>query len=409
MASLISSFSARSSWPAVGASLLPVMADQLVRLVFSKKLSYYTLETASLVTSGVTYLLLSRHLPDSFTIGAPILYLAYKAAHYYLSKQTPADSSAKDAPYIPYLPSHGDSITQVSPQTAATKPKEKTGPSSAPFVSPPQEVALTDVSAKPENTEPLPIPSSIAPTTEEKTGPSSAPSVSSPQEVVSTDVPAKPEKTESLPVPLPVAFTAEEKAAVEAGRLAAESFFKNIIAPFEKSQIMSLKIQIKPLPNTAAAPGEKPLKAETVKAKIRFGSTHVFKLDKTQVEALNKEGCDVTEKTLFFWINIAAPDNKGATINFIPLTMLDSLNPNASEFSLCLNEKNYQLILSFKQQLDRLTTLAKTMRTCRNVKVIHPGVVHPSGNPAHAGALLSNDLAAINRTRCYLTPFMKKA
>jgi hypothetical protein len=371
------------------------VADQLVRRVFSKKSSDYKLEAASIVTGGVTYLLLSRHLPNSFKVGAPILYLAYKAAQYYLSRQTPADSSAKIVRYSPYLPSHVDLFIlepHLPPPPAATKPVEKTGPASEPPVSPPPVVVPTGAPAKSEDPLPATLPV-----------------------VVSTDTP--------LPAPPPAALTAEEKAArkeaadrmnavVEAERLAIKRF-RNIIAPFEKSQIMSLKIQIRPLPNAAAVAGKKPLKAETVKVQIRFGSTHVFKLGKTQVKALNKEGCAVTEKTLFFWIDIVGQEKRGITCNFIPLMMLDSLKPDAREFSLILDEKDHQLILPFKEeQLARLKTVAQTLQACRKVEVIRSGIVQPFENTAASdddllGALISNDMASINQARCYIGPFMK--
>lgn len=89
MAPPITSFYSRSTWYAVGICLLPIAADQLVQRVFAKKLSANTLEVASLVASTITYLVLGFQLSQSFRLGAPLLYLAYKAALFYVSRKIP--------------------------------------------------------------------------------------------------------------------------------------------------------------------------------------------------------------------------------------------------------------------------------------------------------------------------------
>jgi len=170
---------------------------------------------------------------------------------------------------------------------------------------------------------------------------------------------------------------------------------------------MSLQAQLKP--NSTPADGQKKLKAKKIKVQIRFGDTHVFKMGKQQVESLNRKGYAVTEKTLFFWIDIAGDTERSPT-NFIPLTMLDGLKPNAREFSLCLTEKDYQWTLTFKdKQLARLKSFADTIRKCRRAEAIRNGIVHPSSYTGSASQIdllgTDNDLAAANRLRCYIAPF----
>jgi hypothetical protein len=189
--------------------------------------------------------------------------------------------------------------------------------------------------------------------------------------------------------------------------------FQQIMQQVEKSEAMSFTIQEKPLLASPSAKRTKPFKAS-----IRFGKTHVFRMSKAQVNELNKEGCAVTEETLFFWVNIIG--NKGAkspTVNFIPLTMLSNLRPNATEFSMSIIESDCQLILQFKQNhMSRLQDFAKTIKACQKVETIHSGAVNPHSqntvnNRSTApedNALLANDMASVNGAKCYLEPFMKK-
>jgi len=385
MTSLISSFCSRSNWHALGISILPIVADQLEQRVFSKKCSPHHLETASLVTGSVVCLLISRVLPPSIKLGAPILYLAYKAAQSYLNRQPPPDKGPKPSHrsslnLFSTVPYHIDlaAFTTAPAAAVAKEPESKKEPTQANEGS-----AGASMTTKP----PAVVPIAAA---------SSSSVALSPEETA-----ARKEAADRM------------NAAVETERLATLRF-QDILKPFEKSEIMSLKIQVKPLPNAAPVAGKKAVKAKEVKAQIRFGSTHVFTLGKTQVEALNQEGCAVTEKTLFFWIDIAGKDKEGAYINFIPLMMLDDLRPTTKEFSLCLIEKDHQLVFPFNEkQIVRLKAFAQTIRACRKVEVIHGGVVQPFAKPAastndNIGGLLSNDIAGVNHARCYLVPFMKK-
>ena len=390
MTSHISFFYSRSTWHALGVSILPIVADQLVQRVFSKKCSSYNLGTASLITGTVTYLLLSRELPPSFKLGAPILYLAYKATQYYLSRPTPPDERSKPSPrpsltQFPTMPYH--MALAASTTTAAAVSKESE-----------QQKEHPEADQGPARTDTPHEPLTVAPETLSSASSSPLPA-SSPAAPTADELAERKRAADRL------------NASVEAERLAVLRFQK-IIEPFERSEIMSLKIQVKPLPNAAPVAGKKSAKAKEEKVQIRFGSTHVFKLGKTQVEALNKEGCAVTENTLFFWINISGTER--SPFSFIPLTMLDDLHPNTKEFSLCLKEKDHQLILPFKEkQIVRLKVFAQTIRACQKVEIIHSGIAQPfakSDTSTHdqIGALLINDMARVNHARCYLVPFMKK-
>ncbi|HEX2578858.1 MAG TPA: hypothetical protein VHK67_00445 [Rhabdochlamydiaceae bacterium] len=361
MASPITSFHSQATWHAMGICLLPLAADQLVRRIFAKKLSAYKLEAASLVTSAVTYLLLSHQLLQSFTIAPALVFLAYKAAQFYFSMKAPPSSEKSKL-------LDSSSLEIRDPLHSPYQPHEPT------ISSPESPVTITNAAAV-----------SIT-------------------ETSTTSTPA-PEET-----PQQKAAADRLAADVESVRQATLKFMQ-IIDPFQKSQIMSLKVQLKPI--NAPVEGQKKLKAKEIKAQIRFGDTHVFKMDKPQVESLNRKGYTVPENTLFFWIDVADKTERLPS-NFIPLKMLDDLKSNTKEFSLRLTEKDYHWTLTFKgNQLARLTTFAQTIRKCRKVEVIHNGIViKPSDETAALECkilemLSDNDLAAANRLKCYIEVFKK--
>ncbi|HEX4840400.1 MAG TPA: hypothetical protein VFU89_08170 [Rhabdochlamydiaceae bacterium] len=399
MASLITSFYSRSAWQTVGMCLLPIAADQLVQRVFAKKLSTNKLEVASSVISTVTYLLLSLQLPQSFRLGAPLFYLAYKAAQFYLSRKTPPPASSTVSQAEQELPTTS-SVT--SSGSIGTEPKNESLKVNHECPLSQQHPSPTVVSATPETEQ-----------KNESTGPNHGNEGTSATALPAVNS-ASTQTAKSQPAAPPSEETPEQKAAED--RLTVEIKtehqatlrFIEIIKPFTKSQIMSLQAQLNS--NSTSADRQKKLKAKNIKVKIRFGDTHVFKMGKQQIESLNSKGYAVTEKTLFFWIDIADGKERFPT-NFIPLTMLDGLKPNARGFSLCLTEKIYQWTLTFKgKQLARLKSFADTIRKCRKVEVIHTGIVQSSDLASASkidshGTFLDNDLAAMNRLSCYIVPF----
>lgn len=393
MASVISFFSTQSTWQAMGVSFLPVLADQLVQQVFSKKFSASNLKKASLATAGVTYLLLSRHLPSSFKIGAPILYLAYKAAQYFFSQQTPPGSKDDSS----------NSKSPTSPVTTKPKAKDRSDKQSS---EPPVTTVKPSTTTKEEHdsdnqlSEPLVTTGKLSTTTEEEH--------ESDNQLSGTPVTAENALITSIDQMI-AHFAPERQAALR---------FQQIMERVEKSEAMSFTILEKPLLVDPSAKGKK-AKQATFKATIIFGKNFVFKMSKNTVNELNREGCAVTEDTLFFWFNMSGKKaGKIPTVNFIPLTMLDNLRPNATEFSMPIIESDCQMILQFKQEhMIRLKAFAKTIKTCQKVETIHSGAVNPHplstvnnrSTAPEGNALLANDMASVNGAKCYLKPFMKKS
>jgi hypothetical protein len=398
MASLIPSFYSRSTWHAVGICLLPIAADQLVRRVFAKKLSAFKLEAAASIASAAI-LFLCLQLPPPFKLGAPLLYYAYRAAHYYLSRKAPPP--ARTSPFSAGLSANTKIVWQPSATTSlvtdsATRVTEQKNDPSEPNQATQPDQQNTD-QPQPQFTE-NESPETTRGSAKFSTAASVAGSVAATSSQASTP-PTKISEQKAVAALLSVDGEAERQAVLK---------FIKIIEPFEQSQIMSLNVQLKPM-NTPVQ-GQKKLKSKTIKAQIRFGNTVVFKMDKKRIESFNKIGYTVNKETLFFWMDITDKTERCPS-NFIPLKMLDNLKSDTKEFSLCLKEKDYQWTLPFKdKQLDRLKKFAETIRKCNNVEVIRNGIVKPSDETAalkyeNFGIVLDNDLAAFNRLKCYIAPF----
>jgi len=422
-----------------------MIVDQRVQSIFEKKLSANKLEAASLVASTVTYLIFSFQLPRSFQLGAALFYLAYKAAQFYLSRKAPPpdSSTAQKKPSLlnPYTPEGMletnqmlySTVTSTSPVSLYVNTGSSRHSSNTPYQAEqtPTPSATVSTATEPEyNNEPpesnhegqlhqqsSPSAANSSTTVTEQKNDSLEPNHRNAETstiALPAIISASTQTVTSPPAALPSEEAPEQKAAADQltfdieAELQGASRLKEIIKPFTKSQIMSLQAQLKS--NSTPAGGQKKLKAKNIKVKIRFGDTHVFKMGKQQVESLNRKGFTMTEKTLFFWIDIADGEERFPT-NFIPLMMLDNLKTNSKQFSLCLTEKNYQWTLTFKDnQLARLKSFEDTIRKCRKVEVIHTGIVRSSDLASASkidshGTLLDNDLAAMNRLSCYIVPF----
>jgi len=355
MASVISFVSAPSILHTIAESLLPVVADQLVQRVFSK--TAYK-EKASFAAAGVTYLLLSLHLSNFFKIGAPIFYLAYKTAQYYSSRQTPPDQEE---------PKSADNPAPINSSPTTTLPTTPTEPStttSLPPMTPDPSITTATTTTTP---------------TEERA------------------VPEKPKTIGGVPT---AQVKAEGQAALQ---------FVKFVDQLEKSEAIAITIREEPLTTDNSPKKKKPL----FNAQIRFCTIHLFRLRENHVKHLNRENCEVTNETLFFWVQITNKKGKSnPTPNFLPLAMLDNLRPNAKEFSMHMIETDCQMTLQFKEaQMARLKDFAKTIKSCTQVKIIHNTTfITPFAdtNNDEPIALNANEMASINGAKCYLAPFMKK-
>lgn len=357
MASTIGAFYSQSSWIALGMVILPTATEQLVQKLFAARV--FAIESIAFIAGTVTYLILSTALPLSFQIGAPLVYLACKAAQAYWFRQPPPEPPA--SPELSETPE-----PEELPQSATAHPET------------PEEVASSEL-----------------------------PKTAAPEELPS--LPSKtPAVTAKSTLNLAEVAVNEGKAAIEQRR---EQWrqkisntdktwdeFQKIIKGFKRSERWALSVTQK----FSDSP-----RGKTFKASVHFGVTHLFKFDKERSEAFRKEVCMITEETLFFWMGALKEKTSFLTVNLIPLSLLETLGPKDTKFSLTIKEGDQQFEFTFEgKQMARLRSLKTALTKCQQIKLI-PLTMIDFSNELEIYHLGVNDFASQGEAKCYLEPFLE--
>lgn len=188
--------------------------------------------------------------------------------------------------------------------------------------------------------------------------------------------------------------------------------FEKLLKKFRASEKRVIRVKASPI-----VPGEAEVEKDPFKATIYFGETHLFKFDKVRVDALKTAGYNVTEETLFFWIEVKknGEEKKLTTVNLIPLEMLKTVKTDTQNFSLILKDEGTEYTLSFDNQISKLKSFAAKMRRCTQIRLVPKAIVNltlslKSPDPIKHQEIVigANNYAAAHHAKCYLEPFMTK-
>jgi hypothetical protein len=408
------SFSKADILPALKAlawSSLPMIADQLAQRIFYKKASVNR-GTDLTLTGLATCIVVVYFLPSGSPakIGAPLLYLAYRAALYYWNTapkppKAPTQSAPRKPPaQKPAVPiqSHSDSSTAAA-ATPALRPAGETPFSSthnASYESPVRSATT------------LPIPTiTFTPASPRADSKSKAPP--KPEEREADACPAADKSTspsDRINAKFQKANSQAKVIQEKAGRLSME---------MEKTATaIAVKVKITYLPTkeTESDPKEKkpiPKEPEVISATILINSTCIYSFPKNMIPVLQtgmKIKYPITEDTPFCWVSLFLEKTKGSLLpfNYLPTKIFESLDKKITALKIETDEKVFEI--EFLKAGTRLVgkCLAK-LGKCKRVEPIQSQyAMIPVNFKDDPEGVVSQTMAALTIANCYLKPFEKE-
>lgn len=404
-------------------SSLPIVADQFAQHMFFKK-TPVNRGTDLTITGLITCAFVIYFLPSDSParVGAPVLYLAYRAALFYWNRApkpprittqpTPQKSPAKKAAPRSHQPARSKgSATPTAPrQPPAQKPTPPTqNPSDAPTpavpAAPPKPPEKTNVLYVSQGTPSAALsiptitftPASPRGDSEEKTPPK--------PEEKKADTP-NPESASDI-----IRKQNTEALLQHQGSIQRTKALNSLM--YDKAERIPVKVKITYLPKKETETDSKQTKEivkdpEVIQTQLLINSICLFKLPIKALPKLLpklKEKYLITAQTLFCWVFLTAKNEKSLfPFDYLPIESLRAINKKGSILKIETEENVFEIEFS-KTASQSIVRCLKKLEKC---KIIEDTPSRHALVPVDLGHELEDLIAHLRETHivsnCYLTP-----